>query len=547
MTTEEQIKAALYAFFEAGRKAWADVPDHVQWVRELRGDTEDDTHAMLPKTGSASSGMEHENKGDDMGTESEAQAAAYRPESIEREAPTPPVASVATSRVTLELTHKHDGLPIADWPWRCILAGEVVVCRSVAESVRVVPEVLPGRVEGTHWADWERLRAERDAAIKRAEAAELLHETQKDMMAHYVSRIEALSLRCELRDRDFDEWKKGETRVAELEGEKAAAIRDRDDAARNRDRLHGELGECREELAKAIRERDKFRRSFHWSEEAGTRLVAERDESWDDADTLRARVAELEGETKGLRGDVRAAETEADKLRGQLESVADRAAAAETALESAPAASDAGLTPHVWGVVQDLIGAAEAVRDWGGQPLVRNEDRYFSAVDDLGVAIAAAEALLVNPLPSVPASDAARTEVVWGVMVDGKIDRTPFAEAIFLDKATAEIWCRIDSLQGKGTVVPFYPPQLAPGWLTPEEREAVEYFAQFVDGHLVPTEWSEMSAKLRSILARETPPEVVAPKGHGGPKLDTETTIQRRDRQWCAAIAASGGKVKEVG
>ena len=111
------------------------------------------------------------------------------------------MASVATSRVTLELTHKHDGLPIADWPWRCILAGEVVVCRSVAESVRVVDEPLSYR-----WAHrLTRLTDERDAAIKRAEAAELLHETQKDMMAHYVSRIEALSLRCELRDRDFDE------------------------------------------------------------------------------------------------------------------------------------------------------------------------------------------------------------------------------------------------------------------------------------------------------------------------------------------------------
>ena len=146
------------------------------------------------------------------------------PAAIERETPKPPKASgLRTERVTLEITHKDDGLPIADWPWRCILTGKVVVCRSVAESVRVVDDDALD-------AGAERLREERDAAIL---------------------------------------------------------------------------------------EREEFRRSFHRSEEAGTRLVAERDASRDDADTLRARVADLEG---------------------QLESVADRAAAAETALEAAPAA-----------------------------------------------------------------------------------------------------------------------------------------------------------------------------------------------------------------
>jgi chromosome segregation ATPase len=50
--------------------------------------------------------------------------------------------------------------------------------------------------------------------------------------------------------------------------------------------------------------------------------------------TLRDRVRKLEVEEIGLRGDVKAAEKEAEKLREQLESVADRAAAAETALEA---------------------------------------------------------------------------------------------------------------------------------------------------------------------------------------------------------------------
>ena len=446
------------------------------------------------------------------------------PAAIERETPKPPKASgLRTERVTLELTHKDHGQPLADWPWRCILKGEVVVCRSVAESVRVVEEALD--------AGAERLREERDAAI---------------------------------------------------------------------------------------RQREEFRRSFHRSEEAGTRLVAERDASRDDADTLRARVADLEGETKGLRGDARAAEKESERLRGQLESVADRAATAETALEAAraasewrmlkvgetieagdemtddllmpwrdagrcvgqevasgiiayrrrvpaPAASGAGLTPHVRGVVRALIDAAEAVRDWAGPPFVRNEDRYRSEVDDLGKAIAAAEALLVNPLPSVPASDAAGTDVA-------EIARLAFDAGFGSSREGFNAECAHDHLAPKESmfegaggepyeklkrdslakIMSEAAPQPAPGWLTPEERKAVAAMAasQGRDSVLFDQIQAPDHAKaafrrskvLAGILARSSPPEVVAP--------DQEFRSHSnalRDAEWLAAIAASGGKVKEVG
>ena len=380
---------------------------------------------MMAKTSSATSEVEHKNKGDDM-TKSERQAAVYRAD-IEREAPAPPEASgLRTERVTLEITHdfpRH--VSAMDWPY--LVANYF---HRPGESVRVVEDEAGVA------------KAKLCAAIKRAEAAELLHESQKDMMTHYVSRIEALNLRCELR-----EW--------------------------------------------AVKQSE-------------------------------ARVAELEGEAKGLRGDVRAAETEADRLRGQLESVADRAAAAETALEAAPAASnaagksvgseltlswtagrlqrlndrvevgeiempqgppqavhsatDGGRTPHVWGVVRALIDAAEAVRDFAGQPLVRNEDRYRSAVDDLGKAVAAAEALLVDPLSSVPASDAAGTDVVaWGVMVERE------AEVLcvpFTVREAADHFVRLNCVNETMTVVPLCArPQPAPGWLTPEERSLLSSLA----------------------------------------------------------------------
>ena len=54
-----------------------------------------------------------------------------------------------------------------------------------------------------------------------------------------------------------------------------------------------DLAQVAMERDAAIGEREELRRSFLRSEESGTRLVAERDASRDDADKLRARVAEL--------------------------------------------------------------------------------------------------------------------------------------------------------------------------------------------------------------------------------------------------------------
>jgi hypothetical protein len=100
--------------------------------------------------------------------------------------------------------------------------------------------------------------------------------------------------------------------------------------------------------------------------------------------------------------------------------------------------------------------------------------------------------------------------------------------------------------QYAGTVVPLYraPPQPR-GWLTEEEREAVEFLAS-LDAPPCVAEARQSARIGKDLLARSSPPEVVKPQGLGGPKLDQETTIQRRDRQWTKAIAAAGGAVKEV-
>jgi hypothetical protein len=73
-----------------------------------------------------------------------------------------------------------------------------------------------------------------------------------------------------------------------------------------------------------------------------------------------------------------------------------------------------------------------------------------------------------------------------------------------------ELACRCEA-----NCVPLVERGLAPpqprGWLTEEERKAVEYFSQFCDEHVVPDQWSVMSARLRNLLARSSPPEVVLP------------------------------------
>ena len=94
---------------------------------------------MLPKSASASPSVEPENKGERM-TKKDRQAADYRAEASEREAPT----GLRTERITLEIT----GAP--GWTVR------VHACD--AESVRVVDE--------GHFDDLAQVAMERDAAIR---------------------------------------------------------------------------------------------------------------------------------------------------------------------------------------------------------------------------------------------------------------------------------------------------------------------------------------------------------------------------------------------
>ena len=195
--------------------------------------------------------------------------------------------------------------------------------------------------------------------------------------------------------------------------------------------------------------------------------------------------------------------------------------------ESAPAASDAaGKEPDAWGVRRN--GMVDCVTHRLFRSMAERSAEQFGGT--------------VIPLHAAPqaASDAAGTEpVAW--MCEWT-DYMSFYES----KTQAE-----RSVQGDVVVPqPLYrtPPQPAPGWLTGEEREAIMYLianrSQFAPQTTHEERRNAASRVCHSLLARSTPPEVVAPK-----RLEDmrSVIVDQRDAEWIAALAAAGVTVKEVG
>jgi len=67
---------------------------------------------------------------------------------------------------------------------------------TLKEAIAAVPHPLPPRVVGTHWADWEELREERDAAIRERE------ELQKQVVA--------------IKEQSHDRWRSMNNALCEL-------------------------------------------------------------------------------------------------------------------------------------------------------------------------------------------------------------------------------------------------------------------------------------------------------------------------------------------
>jgi hypothetical protein len=372
--------------------------------------------AMIPKSGSATSVVEQENKGVRM-TKSDRQAAAYRAEAITRPFTEPakcspavsktgePQSGMRTERVTLEFKIER-GSPPSEWPWLYLLSRSDALKMRPGESVRVVDEA--------HFDDLAQVAMERDAAIRERDAASL--------------------------------------------------------------------------------ERDEFRRSFHWSEESGTRLLAERNASLDDADGLRDRVADLES---------------------QLESVADRAAAAETALEARTSTSGEG-------------SCAAPAATGGGEQSVR-DGTFGAAAGDSGQ-IGRLEAASGGGEGEPVAYFVKWADKDWGVQ-----DQT------FRTLERAQDYIKDEKSEDENPqIVPLYrqPPQPR-WWLTEEERLALAAARTILDGG----GRTNIGVTIDALLARSTPPEVVL-------RSWSETNYANRlmsAEEVIAAIAAIGVAVKEVG
>ena len=97
--------------------------------------------------------------------------------------------------------------------------------RPTLEEAIAAASPLPGRVEGTHWADWERLRAERDAAIRERDQGkefwmgELRSRTaERDAARARVAELEAQVADCNILL--GDRWREA---VSAVTGESAPA------------------------------------------------------------------------------------------------------------------------------------------------------------------------------------------------------------------------------------------------------------------------------------------------------------------------------------
>ena len=448
------------------------------------------------------------------------------------------VAGLRTERVTLEVTHDVAGYPLASWDWRDILRC-ARYHRDVCESVRVVEEVAID----AQWA--ERITDERDAAIR---------ERDELRRALLVENDHALRIKDE---RDAAEaanasWCKAagimNARVAELEAAAKLAPAATADGGSNH-AAPAASGNVEKKPMKIP--------SREWFE----RMVSV-DDSEVSVGGLASRVAEL---------------------------------------ESAPAAScEGGLNPHAWGVLLELHDAARAFRD---SSIHGHQVRLDKALAD-------AERLLTQPRPAAPAaSGAAGMDVAeiarlafdagWGSSRDGfnaecafdhlapkgstfegkggepyeKLKRDSVAKIMSEAASGAagtvpDAWGvrrtgGVDAVihrlsrrsaersaeQYGGTVVPLYAvPQAAPGWLTPEERDAVMYLianrSQFAPQTPHEERRNAACRVCHALLARETPPEVVLPRVycHGG---DGEPLVDLEDVR--AALAAAGVTVKGVG
>ena len=430
-----------------------------------------------------------------MATKRDEQAADYRAEAIAR-----PFAEAAersstvsetgdgqsglrTERVTLEITQFNDGgyKPASEWDWDFFLRGEAL---TNGESVRVVDTHAEAVAESVAWEGARdayrgrilRLTAERDAAIcGRDELREQRRTYFPTFTVQDVAKIQNDA------DRGVKVWQDAHMKALV------------------------ERNEAREERDAAIRERDALRASAMTQSLTADRIAA----AVQEADALRARVAELEAQNVTLGEGLRESGVEDSKEVKNYPTIGQMIE--ETCKQLATAMRVADIEK-------------------------RRGDKLHSRVKELEAASGGGEGEAVAYFVKWNEKD-------WGVQ-----DQT------FRTLQRAQDYIKDEKSEDeKPQIVPLFdaPPQPR-GWLTKEQREFLES-AKLASAlrTTIPKGSSAMSASsshiklnleacriLDAILARSTPPEVELP----------EMVIAYDDMEALKeALAAAGVAVKEVG
>ena len=357
-----------------------------------------------------------------------------------------------TERVTLEITHYLDDAgPASGWDWKDICQDWI---GSPVESVRVVSdeerEAEVAKLRAT-LATLEPIATAHRAAIEAAE------KFNADQAGKAVSDRSSVFRLIDAAEAGFSAGTGQAIRNA-----MERIVEERDAAIRERDTLRARVAELE---AQATQLREAAAASSRLMYSANSDCI----DAQDERDTLKARVAELES---------------------QLESVACRAATAETALAEIKSLdyTRAAVNGAAWQANKIAAKALEAAS--GGN----------------------SSAILTS---SQAASGGGEGEpVAWREHVEQMIREwlSPTINELG-DRATLEQFIGeegIDSLidfvcdERKG---PSHPPQPR-GWLTEEERGSIQHAATCAKSI-----WSySLAQELENILARSTPPEVVLPE-----------------------------------
>jgi hypothetical protein len=154
--------------------------------------------------------------------------------------------------------------------------------------------------------------------------------------------------------------------------------------------------------------------------------------------------------------------------------------------------------------------------------------------------------LLAERNAALDAADGLRKRVAELEAASGGGEGEPVAWRVeyrgFIELYSVEQFATERASEVRGTVVPLYrsPPQPR-GWLTEEEREAVQWAADAAYDKQHPAEDT-----LRNILARSTPPEVVLPDADCSWCSDYATVWRECLEAVRSSLAAAGVAVKEV-